>query len=58
MLYVQHIYEEMLKSLAISEKDLTILFCGDFNSVPECGIYKLMTDQFVGPDFVDFQSSK
>lgn len=58
MLYVKHVREEIVNELEISNDKLSIVFCGDFNSVPECGIYKLMTEQFVPDNFVDFKSSK
>lgn len=58
MLYIRHMYHSALAELRINEKQLSILFCGDFNSVPECGIYKLMTERFVPADFIDFKSSK
>lgn len=58
MLYVKHVREEIVNELKISNDKLSIVFCGDFNSVPECGIYKLMTEQFVPDNFVDFKSSK
>lgn len=57
MLYVKHIYQTTITELNLTEKQLSIIFCGDFNSVPECGIYKLMTEKFVPDDFIDFQSS-
>lgn len=38
--------------------NLSLLFCGDFNSVPECGIYKLMTEGHVPTDFIDWRSKK
>ncbi|XP_070507871.1 2',5'-phosphodiesterase 12 [Chironomus tepperi] len=37
-------------------EDISLLFCGDFNSVPECGIYKLMTEGHVPQDFIDWGS--
>lgn len=59
MLYVEDIYKKTLQNYNLqSEKDLAIVFCGDFNSVPECGIYCLMTQRFVDKDFVDWGSSK
>lgn len=58
MLFVKHIYYTTMAELNLSEKQLSIIFCGDFNSVPECGIYKLMTEKFVPDHFIDFQSSK
>jgi 2',5'-phosphodiesterase len=38
--------------------DLSLIFCGDFNSVPECGIYKLMTEGHVPSNFIDWSSKK
>lgn len=56
MKYVQYVYEKTTKE--VKEPNISIIFSGDFNSVPECGIYKLMTEQLVNSDFIDFQSSK
>lgn len=58
MIYVQHIRETFVKEQRIDDKQLSIIFCGDFNSVPECGIFKLMTERFVPDNFVDFKSSE
>lgn len=66
MLYIEDIYKQMISELNISNVDdntnlsteISILFCGDFNSTPECGIYKLMTEKLVESDFIDFKSSK
>lgn len=38
--------------------DLSLIFCGDFNSVPECGIFKLMTVGHVPENFIDWKSKK
>lgn len=27
--------------------EISVVFCGDFNSTPECGVYKLFTTNFV-----------
>lgn len=35
-----------------------MILCGDFNSVPECGIYTLYTQNHVPADFIDWSSSK
>uniref|UniRef100_A0A182WGX1 2',5'-phosphodiesterase 12 n=1 Tax=Anopheles minimus TaxID=112268 RepID=A0A182WGX1_9DIPT len=58
MLYVREQYERISQQYKLQGSDLALLFCGDFNSVPECGIYKLMTERFVGPDFADWESNK
>ncbi|XP_052893057.1 2',5'-phosphodiesterase 12 [Anopheles moucheti] len=58
MLYVREQYERIAQQYNLQESELALLFCGDFNSVPECGIYKLMTERFVGPEFADWESNK
>lgn len=58
MHFVKHVYQSTLTELDLKEQQISIVFCGDFNSVPECGIYKLMTEKFVPDDFIDFQSSE
>ncbi|XP_004527106.1 2',5'-phosphodiesterase 12 [Ceratitis capitata] len=59
MLYVKHIYNDFLKKINLSdERELSLIFSGDFNSVPECGIYKLMIEGNVGKDFVDWISNR
>lgn len=58
MSYVRYIRETFVSEEKIPNKDLSIVFCGDFNSVPECGIYKLMTEKFVPDNFIDYYSSK
>lgn len=57
MLYVKHIYRKTITELNLTENQISIVFCGDFNSTPECGIYKLMTEKVVPNDFIDFRSS-
>ncbi|XP_031627621.1 2',5'-phosphodiesterase 12 [Contarinia nasturtii] len=57
MLYVKHVYERIIAEQSLNENQVSVIFCGDFNSVPECGIYKLMTEKFVPDDFIDFQSN-
>ncbi|XP_054728964.1 2',5'-phosphodiesterase 12 isoform X2 [Anastrepha obliqua] len=58
MIYINHVYQDVAKKLSLSEKrQLSVLFCGDFNSVPECGIYKLMVEGTVGENCVDWISN-
>lgn len=58
ILFVEHIYKQAMKEHSISDpQNIGLVFCGDFNSVPECGIYKLMTEQFVEKDFIDWSSN-
>ncbi|KAH8302544.1 hypothetical protein KR044_008133 [Drosophila immigrans] len=59
MIFVEHIYKQAIKEHSITDpQNIGLVFCGDFNSVPECGIYKLMTEQFVDSDFVDWSSNQ
>lgn len=58
MKYVEFVYSQMKTKHNLNDDDLTIIFCGDFNSVPECGIYQLMTQKLVNEDCIDFRSSK
>nr|XP_023022672.1 2',5'-phosphodiesterase 12 [Leptinotarsa decemlineata] len=54
--YLENFVKEMKRK--IPNKRVSLIFCGDFNSVPECGIYKLFTQGEVPKDFIDFQSNK
>ncbi|KAI4464906.1 carbon catabolite repressor protein 4 [Holotrichia oblita] len=40
------------------DKNINIIFCGDFNSVPDCGIYRLYTTGSVPEDIIDFKSNQ
>ncbi|XP_044742172.1 2',5'-phosphodiesterase 12 isoform X2 [Chrysoperla carnea] len=55
MTYLQHSIEQL--KLKHKDKRITLMFCGDFNSVPECGIYKLMTTGSVSEDEPDWSSN-
>lgn len=57
MKYVEDVRAKILKEQHVAENGISIIFCGDFNSVPECGIYKLMTEKFVGDSFIDWKSN-
>lgn len=56
MILVQDFIEKF-KSKS-NQQDISLIFCGDFNSVPECGIYKLMTENFVPENFIDWSSNE
>lgn len=58
MKYVESIYDKIKQELNADESDISIVFCGDFNSVPESGIFKLMTQQHIEENYKDFSSSK
>lgn len=38
------------------DKEVALLFCGDFNSTPEFGVYRLMTTQLIDFEDVDWSS--
>ncbi|XP_076763316.1 2',5'-phosphodiesterase 12 [Xylocopa sonorina] len=40
-----------------AECNVSILYCGDFNSVPENGVYQLMTENYIPEDHGDWRSS-
>ncbi|XP_063706039.1 2',5'-phosphodiesterase 12 [Culicoides brevitarsis] len=56
MLFIEN-YRKELKTRFPNDQ-IALVFCGDFNSVPECGIYKLMTEKFVPQDFIDWNSNE
>uniref|UniRef100_A0A8D8RZ77 2',5'-phosphodiesterase 12 n=2 Tax=Cacopsylla melanoneura TaxID=428564 RepID=A0A8D8RZ77_9HEMI len=37
--------------------EVSLIFCGDFNSSPDCGMYRLMTQNQVPPDVDDWRSN-
>ncbi|KMQ88325.1 2 -phosphodiesterase 12-like protein [Lasius niger] len=39
------------------ECNVSVIFCGDFNSTPECGIYQLMTENYVPETCEDWRSN-
>ncbi|XP_037824634.1 2',5'-phosphodiesterase 12 [Lucilia sericata] len=58
MLFVEDVYKKTIAKYNLTnETQLSIIFCGDFNSVPECGIYRLMTQGYVPQDFIDWSSN-
>lgn len=58
MLFVKYIHRNTVRKFNLDPKQISIVFCGDFNSVPECGIFKLMTEKHVPENFIDFKSSE
>ncbi|XP_049821947.1 2',5'-phosphodiesterase 12-like isoform X2 [Aethina tumida] len=53
--YIENFVEDLKKK---TNKRISLIFCGDFNSTPECGIYKLYTTGHVPKNFIDYQSNK
>jgi 2',5'-phosphodiesterase len=56
MILIQDIIEKF-KLQSAELRDVSLILCGDFNSTPECGIYKLMTENFVPENFIDWNSN-
>ncbi|XP_022919250.2 2',5'-phosphodiesterase 12 [Onthophagus taurus] len=54
--YIQFMYAKLKERFG--EELINIVFCGDFNSIPQCGIYQLYTTGFVPEDFIDFKSNE
>nr|CAD7199264.1 unnamed protein product [Timema douglasi] len=44
--------------LASTDKRVSMVVCGDFNSTPECGVYQLFTTQFVPENCIDWKSKE
>ncbi|KAF5270458.1 hypothetical protein FQA39_LY08336 [Lamprigera yunnana] len=55
---IRYVNNKMEYLKAKYNKKISLVFCGDFNSVPECGIYKLYTEGFVSEDFLDWRSNE
>ncbi|GJQ66888.1 hypothetical protein Trydic_g7910 [Trypoxylus dichotomus] len=53
--YLEDIHDKLQEKY--KDKNITTIFCGDFNSVPECGIYQLYTTGFVSESIIDFKSN-
>ncbi|KAL3283062.1 hypothetical protein HHI36_006220 [Cryptolaemus montrouzieri] len=53
--YLEHCLKHFKKEYP--ERRISLVFCGDFNSVPECGIFKLFTAGSVPSDFIDYRSN-
>lgn len=58
MLYIKYYRESRLSELGIPNDRVAFIFCGDFNSQPDQGVVKFMTEKFIPSDYVDFNSSK
>ncbi|CAH1175936.1 unnamed protein product [Phaedon cochleariae] len=54
--YLENFITELRKK--IPRKRISLIFCGDFNSSPDCGIYKLFSEGHLPSDFKDYQSNK
>ncbi|XP_033333947.2 2',5'-phosphodiesterase 12 [Megalopta genalis] len=54
LIYLQTFAQET--KLKNPECNVSILYCGDFNSSPENGIYQLMTQKLIPEDYADWKS--
>lgn len=48
-----------LKNIVQSQEPnikISVIFCGDFNSTPECGVYKLFTTNHIPEDYGEWKS--
>lgn len=56
--YIKYYRENRLKELYIPDEKVSMVFCGDFNSQPHSGVYKLITQKHLPSDEPDLRSSK
>ncbi|KAL1513901.1 hypothetical protein ABEB36_003240 [Hypothenemus hampei] len=54
--YLENVASEIEKRY--EGKRVSLIFCGDFNSVPSCGIYQLYTTGSLPGNFQDYSSNK
>ncbi|XP_069691665.1 2',5'-phosphodiesterase 12 isoform X2 [Periplaneta americana] len=52
--YLEHLVAEA----SAQERRVSCVFCGDFNSTPEWGVYRLITTQHASEDSIDWSSNK
>jgi 2',5'-phosphodiesterase len=50
--------KKKLKLSLSSQGKCSLIFCGDFNSTPDFGVYKLMTEGHIPKDYADWKSSE
>lgn len=58
MMYITGVRWRVLKELDIGEEQLSLVFCGDMNSVPERGVRQFVLDKRIDSDHIDFKSSE
>lgn len=56
--YIRNYYENKVSGLGDESRRISIVFCGDMNSSPDCGLYKLATTGKVEDDLVDWSSNE
>nr|CAD7399154.1 unnamed protein product [Timema cristinae] len=56
IIYLEDIFAKLLSMS--TDKRVSMVVCGDFNSTPECGVYQLFTTQFVPENCIDWKSKE
>jgi len=54
--YLEHLVAEA--AVENPDRSVSCIFCGDFNSTPEWGVYRLITTQHIAEDCIDWASNK
>lgn len=57
MEFIQSYYKKSF-NLNQTQSKVNVVFCGDMNSTPDCGLYKLLLSGDVGSDLPDWSSNK
>ncbi|XP_076621770.1 2',5'-phosphodiesterase 12 isoform X2 [Colletes latitarsis] len=55
LIYLQKFAKEMMEQNP--ECNVSIIYCGDFNSGPESGVYRLMTEKYIPEDHAEWKFS-
>ncbi|XP_014358348.2 2',5'-phosphodiesterase 12 isoform X1 [Papilio machaon] len=55
--WLSEIKDNLTKKFQYPEKRISLILCGDFNSVPSCGIYQLYTTGIAPDSLPDWQSN-
>lgn len=58
MLFIEQACTNLKTQLGLSDDKVSLLFCGDLNSLPDRDIFKFMTNRFISENTDDFKSSK
>ncbi|KAK9510709.1 hypothetical protein O3M35_005444 [Rhynocoris fuscipes] len=56
LVFMEDIYKSMTRKFPTA--NISLIMCGDFNSTPDSGIYRLMTTKHVPTDIVDWKSKE
>lgn len=57
MEFIRGYYKQMIFKSTGIQPLIRVLICGDMNSTPDCGLYKLLTEGFVDSDLKDWKSN-